>query len=68
MAPGQPGSSYLINKLTGSGICGGSPMPPGGHLPDAAIATITAWICAVVSVLAAVVATVALRHARVGGE
>jgi hypothetical protein len=46
VAPGAPGSSYLINKLTGVGMCSGSVMPKmGGELSAAQIDLIRAWIC-----------------------
>ena len=45
VAPGDPGASYLINKLTGVGMCFGSRMPKGGaSLSSGDIDTIRAWI------------------------
>jgi Stigma-specific protein, Stig1 len=44
--PGSPSTSYLINKLTGVGMCSGGIMPKmGGELTAAQIATIRGWIC-----------------------
>ena len=41
----SPSSSYLINKLTGNGICFGSLMPKAGAaLPASDIDVIRAWI------------------------
>jgi hypothetical protein len=43
--PGAPGSSYLINKLTGLDMCSGSKMPKGGAaLSSAQMNVISAWI------------------------
>jgi hypothetical protein len=43
--PGDPTTSYLVNKLTGSGMCTGSRMPKGGPmLSPTQIDTIRAWI------------------------
>lgn len=40
-------SSYLVNKLTGVGMCSGSVMPKaGGELAPAQIDVIRAWISA----------------------
>jgi hypothetical protein len=44
--PGQPSKSYLIDKVMGVDLCGGSPMPQGGSLSQAQIQTIADWICA----------------------
>jgi hypothetical protein len=44
--PAAVAESYIINKLTGVGICNGSMMPKvGGPLPAAQIDTIRRWIC-----------------------
>jgi hypothetical protein len=46
VAPRAPDASYLLNKLTGAGICSGSVMPKmGGELSAAQIALIRGWIC-----------------------
>jgi hypothetical protein len=43
--PGDPAQSYLINKLTGVGMCAGSQMPKGKPALSAAdIDTVRAWI------------------------
>jgi hypothetical protein len=43
--PGDPGGSYLINKLTGTGMCAGSVMPKAGsELSSAQIDVVRAWI------------------------
>ena len=42
--PGQPSSSHVIQAVTGHGMCV-DPMPLGGKLPDATIATLIAWVC-----------------------
>ena len=45
IAPGDPAASYLINKLTGSGMCSGSQMPKGGSaLNSAQLSTVRAFI------------------------
>lgn len=51
VAPGNPESSYLIDKITNQDLCDGNPMPKsygnGGWtpLPSADIQTIYDWIC-----------------------
>jgi hypothetical protein len=46
VAPGAPANSYLLNKLTGQGICAGTQMPARGvSLPQSQIDLIRAWIC-----------------------
>jgi hypothetical protein len=46
VAPGDPGSSVLIGKLTGTALCMGSQMPKGdAPLAPALIDTIAIWIC-----------------------
>jgi len=43
---GSVSTSYLINKLTGVGLCSGGIMPVnGGPLPSSQIDLIRAWIC-----------------------
>jgi hypothetical protein len=45
VSPGDPAGSYLINKLTGAGMCAGSIMPKGGpSLSSAEIDVVRAWI------------------------
>ena len=45
--PGAVGESYLVNKLTGQGMCFGSRMPKGGSsLSQAQIDLVRTWICA----------------------
>jgi hypothetical protein len=47
VTPGSASASYLMNKLTGSGMCSGTQMPKAGQsLPAAELAAISAWICA----------------------
>lgn len=46
VVPGDIGASYLVNKLTGVGMCSGSRMP-GGSYPDltpAQLDVVRAWI------------------------
>ncbi len=44
--PGAVDQSYLVNKLTGVGMCAGSRMPKAdGALPTAQLDAIRAWIC-----------------------
>ncbi len=44
--PGQPGASYLMNKIQNVDLCFGTKMPKvGGSLDPAQIATISEWIC-----------------------
>lgn len=45
VASGDPAASYLVNKLTGSGLCSGTRMPKtGSALSAAEIDTVRAWI------------------------
>lgn len=44
--PGQPGSSYLLSKLTGVDMCMGTAMPKGADAwTPAQIELVSAWIC-----------------------
>jgi len=44
--PGNVAGSYLINKLTGEGMCPNTTrMPEGDRLADAQIQTVVDWIC-----------------------
>ncbi|MDP9149321.1 MAG: hypothetical protein M3O36_05180 [Myxococcota bacterium] len=46
VSPGSLPRSYLMNKVTGVGLCPGtSAMPPGHSLRQMDIQTITDWIC-----------------------
>jgi hypothetical protein len=46
VVPGDPDSSVLIGKLTGTELCNGSQMPRGdGPLAPELIDTIATWIC-----------------------
>jgi hypothetical protein len=46
VAPRAPSKSYLVNKLTGDGICAGTQMPARGQsLPAGQIDLIRGWIC-----------------------
>lgn len=45
--PGDVSSSYLMNKLTGIGLCGGTKMPKGGApFTQAQLDLVGSWICA----------------------
>jgi hypothetical protein len=45
VASGDPMASYLVNKLTGSAMCGGSQMPKGAPaLSSAQLDLVRAWI------------------------
>jgi hypothetical protein len=45
--PGAPEASYLLQKMLGVDLCSGTLMPKAdAPLPEADIATISAWICA----------------------
>jgi hypothetical protein len=45
VAPGDPDASYLINKVTGIGMCFGSKMPKtGSGLSSAQVDELRAWI------------------------
>ena len=45
VAPGDPTQSYLVNKLTGVGMCSGSQMPKGGSaLTNTELDTVRTWI------------------------
>lgn len=47
VTPGDPATSYLLNKLTGVAMCSGSLMPKGaGRLTQSQVDTIAGWICA----------------------
>jgi hypothetical protein len=47
VSAGDPGGSYLLDKLSGSNICRGVRMPYGGTpLSPAKMQTIADWICA----------------------
>lgn len=44
---GDPARSYLVNKLTGSGMCSGSQMPKGATpLSSTELDTVRTWISA----------------------
>lgn len=46
VAPGDPAHSYLVQKLTGEGMCTGERMPRlGPPLTAAQVQTIADWIC-----------------------
>lgn len=46
VVPSRVDKSYIINKLTGVGICSGTQMPKsGGALPASQIDLVRAWIC-----------------------
>jgi hypothetical protein len=46
VAPGDVDRSYLMNKLTGVGICAGTQMPKRGiSLPSSHLDLIRSWIC-----------------------
>lgn len=46
VAPGQPGASYLMDKLLGVNLCFGTKMPKAGPgLSAEQIATVSEWIC-----------------------
>jgi len=46
VVPGDPTQSYIMNKLTGQGICTGTKMPKIGSISQASINDISNWICA----------------------
>jgi hypothetical protein len=46
VVPGSPSTSYVVQKVLGMNICGGSQMPKAGQgLPTAQMTTIVNWIC-----------------------
>ena len=46
VVPSNVASSYLVNKLTGTGMCAGTQMPKGGAaLSTAQVDAVRAWIC-----------------------
>lgn len=45
VTPGAPSASYLMNKLTGVGICTGTMMPKAGSLSAGEKALVFSWIC-----------------------
>lgn len=46
VVPGDPAQSYIMNKLTGLGMCYGTQMPKVGvRLPPAQLDAISSWIC-----------------------
>jgi len=46
VVPGDPGSSYLVEKLVGGAMCNGKRMPLFSTLPDEAVEKVVGWICA----------------------
>lgn len=45
VSPGQPDSSYLMNKLLGVDMCSGTRMPKGTPLSGAETDLVASWIC-----------------------
>jgi hypothetical protein len=45
VTPGNPGESYLLDKLLGQNMCTGSQMPKSSPLPAAQIQAVADWIC-----------------------
>lgn len=46
VVPGSPGTSYLMQKLLGVGVCTGTQMPKAGQsLPQKQLDLISGWIC-----------------------
>jgi hypothetical protein len=46
VVPRSPSTSYLMNKLTGVGICTGTQMPARGvTLPSSQVDLVRGWIC-----------------------
>lgn len=46
VAPGDPGASYLVDKLRNTNLCGGSRMPKGAPAwSDQQIELVEAWVC-----------------------
>ena len=45
VVPGAVDQSYLVNKLTGIGMCNGSAMPKSGGLAPAQVDLFRSWIC-----------------------
>lgn len=43
--PVHPDRSYLLEKLRGTDLCAGRPMPLSGHVSPAQVAQIARWIC-----------------------
>ncbi len=43
--PGNPETSYLVDKVTAIDMCNGSPMPKNGMLTATELVTLTNWIC-----------------------
>jgi len=43
--PGQPATSYLVEKLMGVNLCFGTQMPKAGSIVTAEVQTIANWIC-----------------------
>jgi len=46
VVPGDPGASYLVEKMVGGAMCNGKRMPLFADLEDEAIAKVVGWICA----------------------
>lgn len=44
--PGDPGQSYLIDKMMGVDLCSGTKMPKNGAVSSQQITTVANWICA----------------------
>lgn len=43
--PGDPGASYIVDKMTGVDLCFGTKMPKLGNLPSAQVQSVVDWIC-----------------------
>ena len=43
--PGDPGASYLVDKMTNTDICFGTKMPKLGSVPSAQVQSVIDWIC-----------------------
>lgn len=45
--PGSPSTSYIVDKLAGTNLCGGERMPKGGpYLSSAQLDIVRSWITA----------------------
>ncbi len=43
--PGDPGASYIVDKMTGVDLCFGTKMPKLGNVPSAQVQSVVDWIC-----------------------
>jgi hypothetical protein len=45
VSPGNPGESYLLDKIVGQNLCSGTQMPKSAPLSASQIQAVSDWIC-----------------------